>query len=92
MRSRLGSGHSGSPILVGLGLTAGLQLVVAMASGSLAVLADTIQLRRCLDGHSHGYGSVDDPPASHTYGYGRAEDLAGLFVLLMIIISALIAA
>ena len=82
--------------LVGLGLTAALQLVVAMASGSVAVLADTI--------HNFADASTAIPlwlafwvsrrPANHryTYGYGRAEDLAGLFVLLMIVVSALIAA
>ena len=81
--------------LVGLGLTAALQLVVALASGSVAVLADTI--------HNFADASTAIPlwlafwvgrkPANarYTYGYGRAEDLAGVFVLLMIIGSAAVA-
>jgi cation diffusion facilitator family transporter len=81
--------------LIGLAITAALQLAVAVASGSVAVLADTI--------HNFADASTAIPlwlafkvgtrPANsrYTYGYGRAEDLAGLFVLLMIIGSAAIA-
>ncbi len=81
--------------LIGLGLTAGLQLAVAITSGSVAVLADTI--------HNFADASTAIPlwlafwigrkPANdrYTYGYGRAEDLAGVFVLLMIVASAAIA-
>jgi cation diffusion facilitator family transporter len=81
--------------LIGLGLTAALQLAVAIASGSVAVLADTI--------HNFADASTAIPlwlafsigrrPANdrYTYGYGRAEDLAGVFVLVMIIASAVIA-
>ena len=81
--------------LVGLGITAVLQLVVAITSGSVAVLADTI--------HNFADASTAVPlwlafwigrkPANrrYTYGYGRAEDLAGVFVLLMIVASAAIA-
>jgi cation diffusion facilitator family transporter len=81
--------------LVALGLTAALQLVVALASGSVAVLADTI----------HNFADASTaiplwlafsvgrrpPNDCYTYGYGRAEDLAGIFVLLMIVGSAGIA-
>ena len=82
--------------LIGLGATAILQLVVALASGSVAVLADTI--------HNAADASTAIPlwlafwvsrkPRNdrYTYGYGRAEDLAGVFVLLMIVGSALVAA
>jgi cation diffusion facilitator family transporter len=81
--------------LVGLGVTAVIQLIIALASGSVAVLADTI--------HNFADASTAIPlwlafavgtkPATrrYTYGYGRAEDLAGLFVLLMIVGSAAIA-
>src|SRR5205823_464331 len=81
--------------LVGLGITAALQLVVAVASGSVAVLADTI--------HNFADASTAVPlwlafwvgrkPANtrYTYGYGRAEDLAGVFVLVMIVASAAVA-
>ena len=81
--------------LIGLGLTALLQLIVAMASGSVAVLADTI----------HNFADASTalplwlafsignkvPNNRYTYGYGRAEDLAGVFVLLMIVGSAAVA-
>ncbi len=82
--------------LLGLGATALLQLAVALASGSVAVLADTI--------HNFADASTAIPlwlafwvsrkPANarYTYGYGRAEDLAGVFVLLMIVGSAAVAA
>jgi cation diffusion facilitator family transporter len=81
--------------LLGLGVTAALQLAVALLSGSVAVLADTI--------HNFADASTALPlwlafwvgrkPANarYTYGYGRAEDLAGVFVLLMIIGSAVVA-
>ena len=76
-------------------MTAVAQLFIAFASGSVAVLADTI--------HNFADASTAIPlwlafsvgrkPANqrYTYGYGRAEDLAGVFVLLMIVISAVIA-
>jgi cation diffusion facilitator family transporter len=81
--------------LAALGVTAVAQLFIALASGSVAVLADTI--------HNFADASTAIPlwlafsvgrkPANqrYTYGYGRAEDLAGVFVLLMILISAVIA-
>jgi cation diffusion facilitator family transporter len=81
--------------LIGLAITAALQLTVALASGSVAVLADTI--------HNFADASTaiplwlafrvsrKPPNARYTYGYGRAEDLAGVFVLLMIVGSAIIA-
>jgi cation diffusion facilitator family transporter len=81
--------------LLGLGVTAALQLAVAMASGSVAVLADTI----------HNFADASTaiplwlafwvgrrpPTPRYTYGYGRAEDLAGVFVVAMIIGSAAVA-
>jgi len=81
--------------LVVLGLTAVLQLAIVLMSGSVALLADTI----------HNFSdaltaiplwiafAVGSRPATRrfTFGYRRAEDLAGLFVLAMILISALIA-
>ena len=74
--------------LAALAVTAVAQLVVAYASGSVAVLADTI--------HNFADASTAIPlwlafsigrkPANrrYTYGYGRAEDLAGVFVLLFV--------
>lgn len=78
--------------LVGLGVTAVLQLGVVVISGSVALLADTI--------HNFGDAITAIPlwvafalsrraaSRHYTYGYGRAEDLAGLFVVLMIAVSA----
>lgn len=78
-----------------LGLTAGLQSLVVIASGSVALLADTI--------HNLSDAVTAVPlwvafligrrPASrrYTYGYGRVEDLAGLFIVAMIAASAVVA-
>src|SRR5215210_6790951 len=82
--------------LIGLGATALFQLVVVIASGSVALLADTI----------HNFADASTaiplwlafsigrrpPNRRYTYGYGRAEDLAGVFVVLMIAASAAVAA
>ena len=82
--------------LLGLGLTALLQLVVVYFSGSVALLADTI----------HNFADASTalplwlafsigrraPNRRYTYGYGRAEDIAGVFVVLMIAGSSVIAA
>ncbi len=78
--------------LAGLGATAAFQLVVVAMSGSVALLADTI----------HNFGDaitavplwlafvlgVRASTRRYAYGYGRAEDLAGVFVVLMIAASA----
>lgn len=77
-------------------LTSALQLAVIVFSGSVALLADTI----------HNFGDAltavplflafrlarRPPTRRYTYGYGRAEDVAGLFVIAMITLSAVIAA
>jgi cation diffusion facilitator family transporter len=82
--------------LVVLGITAALQVVIVIASGSVALLADTI----------HNFGDAltavplgiafllgrRAPTKRYTYGFGRAEDLAGVFVVVMIAASAVIAA
>src|SRR4051794_10549027 len=82
--------------LIGLAATAILQLLVVLASGSVALLADTI--------HNVSDALTAVPlwiafamgrrPANrrYTYGYGRAEDLAGLFIVAMIAASAVLAA
>ncbi|WP_440947057.1 cation diffusion facilitator family transporter [Methanosarcina sp. T3] len=80
----------------GLMLTALFQILVVWVSGSVALLADTI----------HNFGdaataiplgfafllSRKKPNKSFTYGYGRAEDLAGLFIVFLIFLSAAVAA
>jgi cation diffusion facilitator family transporter len=81
--------------LVGLLLTAAIQLAVALSSGSAGLLADTI----------HNFSDaltaiplwlafvVGRRPATrgYTYGYGRAEDLAGVAIVAIIFFSALLA-
>ncbi len=78
-----------------LGVTAIFQLVVVVVSGSVALLADTI--------HNFADASTAIPlwiafsvsrkaaNNRYTYGYGRAEDLAGVFVVLMIATSIAVA-
>jgi len=79
-----------------LGCTAVLQLVVAVASGSVGLLADTIH--NFADALTAiplwlAFSLTRRPPTRrYTYGYGRAEDLAGVFVVLMIAGSAAVAA
>jgi cation diffusion facilitator family transporter len=80
---------------VALTATAILQLVVVFASGSVALLADTI----------HNFADAmtavplavaflfarRQPSARFTFGYGRVEDLAGIAVVLTILASAIVA-
>lgn len=81
--------------LVVLGLTALIQVVIVAVSGSVALLADTV--------HNFSDALTAVPlwiafalsrraaTRRHPYGLGRAEDLAGLFVLAMIALSAVVA-
>lgn len=81
--------------LVVLLLTAAAQAVVVFFTGSVALLADTI--------HNFSDALTAVPlwiafilgrrPASrrYTYGYGRAEDHAGVFIVAMIALSAAVA-
>jgi cation diffusion facilitator family transporter len=81
--------------LVALGLTALAQAVVVVLSGSVALAADTI--------HNFSDALTAVPlwiafalgtraaTRRYTYGFGRAEDLAGLFVVAMIALSAVVA-
>ncbi|MBC7278930.1 cation diffusion facilitator family transporter [Nocardioides sp.] len=78
-----------------LALTAGVQAVVVTLTGSVALLGDTL--------HNVADALTAVPllvafwlarrPANDrfTYGYGRAEDLAGLFVVAMIALSSILA-
>jgi cation diffusion facilitator family transporter len=78
---------------LGLLATALVQVAIVLFSGSMALLADTI--------HNLGDALTAVPlwvafrlgqrPATDrfTYGYGRAEDLAGLFIVLVIVASSL---
>ena len=81
--------------VAGLSVTAVVQLVIALASGSVALLADTL----------HNFGDISTavplgvafwlgrrpPNDRYTYGYGRAEDLAGIFIVLSLAGSAALA-
>lgn len=81
--------------LLVLGITAIAQIAVVIISGSIALAADTI----------HNFSdaltavplwiafalSTKAATRRYTYGFGRVEDLAGLFVVAMITMSAIIA-
>jgi cation diffusion facilitator family transporter len=79
-----------------LSVTAALQAVIVVLSGSVALLVDTI--------HNFADALTAIPIAiaftlgrraatrRYTYGYGRAEDLAGIVVVLVIAASAVFAA
>jgi cation diffusion facilitator family transporter len=82
--------------LAGLGVTAVLQLFIVAVSGSVALLADTIHnFSDALTAIPLGVAFVLGRRAAdrrYTYGYGRAEDLAGIFIVGMIALSAVVAA
>ena len=81
--------------LAGLAATAGAQAVVVVLSGSVALLGDTL------------HNAADAPTAvplgaafllgrrrptrRYTYGYGRAEDLAGVAIVAVIALSCVVA-
>lgn len=81
--------------LVALGLTAAFQVVILIISDSIALAADTIHnFSDALTAIPLWIAFVLGRRAAtrrYTYGFGRAEDLAGLFVILMIALSAIIA-
>ncbi|MGA7797980.1 MAG: cation diffusion facilitator family transporter [Methanoregula sp.] len=78
---------------VGLFITAILQVVVVYYSGSVSLLADTI----------HNFGDaltaipllfaflLSSKKPTYRFTYGRVEDLAGVAVLVLILISAIVA-
>ena len=78
-----------------LGLTAIAQLTVAVWTGSVALLADTIHnFSDALTAVPLWIAFVLGRKAAtrrYTYGFGRAEDLAGLFIVSMISLSAILA-
>jgi cation diffusion facilitator family transporter len=87
--------HAVKISLLVLGLTAIAQVAIVIISGSIALAADTI----------HNFSdaltavplwiafalSTKAATRRYTYGFGRVEDLAGLFVVAMITLSAIIA-
>jgi cation diffusion facilitator family transporter len=82
--------------LLGLGLTAVLQVLVVLVSGSVGLLADTI--------HNFADAATSIPlwiafaltrrgaSRRFTYGYGKTEDVAGVVIVLVIFASACVAA
>jgi cation diffusion facilitator family transporter len=82
--------------LVALGLSAAFQLVIVFISGSVGLLADTIHnASDALTAIPLGIAFVLGKRAAtrrYTYGYGRAEDVAGVVIVGMIFLSALVAA
>jgi cation diffusion facilitator family transporter len=82
--------------LVGLGLTAAVQLAVVLVSNSVALLGDT------LHNLTDAFTALPiwlaftlgrrAPTRRFTHGYGRAEDVAGVVVVLFIAASGILAA
>lgn len=78
--------------IAALGVTTALQVIIFILSGSVALLADTV----------HNFGDfLNSVPLlaafylagraatrRYTYGYGRAEDLAGIVIVVSIVFSA----
>ncbi|AKN16991.1 hypothetical protein MHAE_01695 [Mycobacterium haemophilum DSM 44634] len=81
--------------LLVLGLTSIAQIVVVSISGSVALVADTIHnFSDALTAVPLWIAFVLGTKAAtrrYSYGFGRAEDLAGLFVVTMIGLSAIVA-
>lgn len=81
--------------LVGLAATAALQLVVVVISGSVALFADAVHnLSDALTAVPLWLAfhlARRRPNERYTYGYGRAEDLAGVVIVAMIAVSAVVA-
>ncbi|MET7402684.1 cation diffusion facilitator family transporter [Dactylosporangium sp. NPDC005572] len=78
--------------LLVLGATAALQVVVVVLSGSVALLGDTLHnVADALTAVPLGIAFLLGRRVAnrrYTYGYGRAEDLAGIFIVLTIAASA----
>jgi cation diffusion facilitator family transporter len=79
-----------------LGMTAVIQLAVTVLSGSVALLGDTLHnAADALTALPLGVAFVlgrRPPTRRYTYGYGRAEDLAGIVIVVMIAASSALAA
>ncbi|MHB8295757.1 MAG: cation diffusion facilitator family transporter [Acidimicrobiales bacterium] len=78
--------------LAGLAVTAALQLAILLVSGSASLLADTIHnfadALTALPLAAAFWLGRRPPDRRYTYGYGRAEDLAGIFVILLVVVSS----
>jgi cation diffusion facilitator family transporter len=82
--------------LLVLGITAALQAAVAAWSGSVALLGDTLHnTADALTAVPLGIAFLLGrrvPNRRYTYGYGRAEDLAGILIVATVAVSAVLAA
>lgn len=82
--------------LAGLGVTTLIQALVVALSGSVALLGDTLHnAADALTAVPLGIAFVlgrRPPTRRYTYGYGRAEDLAGVAIVLTIAASSVLAA
>ena len=82
--------------LIILGLTAAVQAAIVAFSGSVALLGDAVHnAADALTALPLGVAFVlgrRAPTRRYTYGYGRAEDLAGIAVVLVIAASSALAA
>jgi len=82
--------------LAGLGATALAQAAVVVLSGSVALLGDTLHnAADALTAVPLGIAFVLSrrrPTRRYTYGYGRAEDLAGMVIVAVIVLSSAAAA
>lgn len=78
--------------LFALGATTALQIVIYLASGSVALLADTVHnLGDALNSVPLLFAFYIARRAAnkrYTYGYGRLEDIAGVFIVISIGFSA----
>jgi cation diffusion facilitator family transporter len=81
--------------LAGLGVTALVQALAAWWSGSVALLGDTLHnFADALTAVPLGVAFLlgrRPPNRRYTYGYGRAEDLAGIVIVLAIAASSVLA-
>ena len=82
--------------LAALAGTAAVQAVVVVLSGSVALLGDTLHnATDALTAVPLGIAFVlgrRPPTRRYTYGYGRAEDLAGVAIVIVIAASSVVAA
>ena len=81
--------------LLALGVTAAAQAVIVVVSGSVALLGDTLHnVADALTAVPLGIAFLLGRRAAtraYTYGYGRAEDLAGIVIVVVIAASAVAA-
>src|SRR3954447_22906074 len=82
--------------LIGLGVTAALQALIVVFSGSVALLGDTLHnVADALTAVPLGIAFLLGRRAAtraYTYGFGRAEDLAGIVIVAVIAASSIAAA